>query len=97
MASYRDRIPAVLRWFTGYPESLATVDPHLATLDLPVQVFWGDRDQLLHLDNGERLDARLPRSRLHVFRECGHFCYQDRHEDFARLVAGWVGGGFAEI
>lgn len=97
VASYSDRIPAVLKWFSGYPESLASVDPHLAGLDLPVQVFWGDKDQLLYLDNGERLDTRLPRSRLHVFEACGHFSYQDRHEHFARLVTEWVGGGFTEV
>jgi len=93
VASYAGRIGTITEWFTKYPESLETVDPYLADIDVPVQLFWGDLDQLLYVDNAHRLHERLRRSRLHVFENCGHFSYQDRHEAFAQLVVDWVDDG----
>jgi pimeloyl-ACP methyl ester carboxylesterase len=55
VASYDGRIGPVTQWFAKYPDSLATLDPHLAEIDLPVKIFWGQLDQLLFVDNGEHL------------------------------------------
>ena len=97
VASYDGRIGPITHWFATYPQNLATVDPHLATLDLPVQLFWGDLDQFLLLDNARRLQERLPRSRLHVFERCGHFSYQDKADEFATMVLDWVQGGYRSV
>jgi pimeloyl-ACP methyl ester carboxylesterase len=92
VASYRGRIGPITEWFRRYPENLATIDPHLAELDLPVQLFWGDLDQFLLLDTATRVDARLRRSRLTVFEHCGHFSYQDKAQEFAEMVRSWILG-----
>jgi pimeloyl-ACP methyl ester carboxylesterase len=97
VASYAGRIGPVTEWFRTYPQNLATIDPHLEELDLPVQLFWGDLDQFLLLDTARRADKRLKRSRLTVFENCGHFSYQDRSDAFARMVIEWVGGGHAHL
>ena len=97
VASYDGRIGTITRWFEAYPESIATIDPHLATLDLPVQIFWGDLDVFLLEDNARRLHQRLKRSRLRVFERCGHFSYQDRADEFAEMVLEWVGGGYRSV
>jgi len=97
VASYDGRIGPVCHWFKTYPENLATVDPHLASLDLPVQVFWGDLDQFLVVENGERLDQRLPHSQLKVFKNCGHFSYQDKAQEFAKMVLDWVNGAYKAV
>ncbi len=97
VASYDGRLGPITHWFATYPENLATVDPHLATLDLPIQIFWGDLDQFLLVDNAYRLDERLPRSRLRVFEHCGHFSYQDKPDEFAQMVLDWVGGGYKSV
>ena len=97
VASYAGRIGPVTQWFADYPKSLATVDPHLGEIDLPVKVFWGELDQLLFKDNGERLHQRLKRSDLTMIPNCGHFSYQDQAEKFAQMVADWVGGGYRSL
>ena len=84
------RVGAVLKWFKGYPESLATVDPLLEEISLPTKVFWGDEDAILYPDNGERIVERMPNAQLHIFKDCGHFCYQDRYEEFRDMVIAWV-------
>lgn len=97
VASYDGRIGPVTYWFKTYPENLATVDPHLAGLDLPVQVFWGDLDQFLLVDNAHHLHERLKRSQLTIFERCGHFSYQDRSDVFAQMVLQWVQGGYRSV
>ena len=51
LTSYEGRVGTLTHWFATYPQSLETVDPHLAKLDLPVQIFWGDLDIFLLVDN----------------------------------------------
>lgn len=94
VASYNGRIGPVTHWFVTYPENLATLDPHLASLDLPVQIFWGDRDIFLLADNASRLHQRLKRSQLCVFENCGHFSYQDKADEFAEMILAWIKGGY---
>ena len=97
VASYKGRIGPITHWFATYPENLSTVDPHLAELDLPVKVFWGDLDQFLLVDNAHRLNQRLKRSKLQVFENCGHFSYQDKADEFAEMILGWVSGGYQKV
>jgi pimeloyl-ACP methyl ester carboxylesterase len=97
VASYSGRIGPVTEWFRTYPRNLATINPHLSDLDLPVLLFWGDLDQFLLLDTAHRTHRRLKRSRLTVFENCGHFSYQDRRDAFAEMVIDWVGGKYIAI
>jgi pimeloyl-ACP methyl ester carboxylesterase len=89
--SYSGRVSAVLQWFKDYPSSLETVDPLLDEIDLPTLIFWGDEDAILFPDNGERVHQRMKNSELKIFRQCGHFCYQDRAQEFTEMVIDWIG------
>jgi pimeloyl-ACP methyl ester carboxylesterase len=97
VASYDGRIGPITYWFKTYPENLATVDPHLAGLDLPVQIFWGDLDVFLLEENAQRLHQRMKRSQLRIFKRCGHFSYQDKAEEFAEMLLAWVNGGYRSV
>ena len=67
VASYSGRIGSVTQWFKGYPEGCKDIDPHLATLDVPVHVVWGEHDAFLKAENAKKLHARLPNSALTIF------------------------------
>ena len=97
LASYKGRIGTITQWFKAYPENLAMLSPKLESLQIPTQLFWGDLDQFLLVDNGKRLDRMLPRSQLEVFNNCGHFSYQDKPDQFADMVVKWVQGGFQAV
>jgi pimeloyl-ACP methyl ester carboxylesterase len=94
VASYSGRIGQISQYFKGYPKGVSTIDPHIETLDLPVHVFWGDQDAFLGTDNAERLHKRLPKSEQTIFKNCGHFCYQDQDAEFTQLVQDWISGGY---
>jgi pimeloyl-ACP methyl ester carboxylesterase len=79
-----------MQWFKDYQKSIETVDPLLEKIETPTKVFWGDQDAILYVDNGERLAERMPNAELTVFKDTGHFCYQDRHREFAEMVIEWV-------
>ena len=87
----------ITKWFKGYPDSLASVDPLLAKLDLPVQIFWGELDQFLFVENAHNLEKRLPRSRVKTFANAGHYVYQDKTTEFAEMVLDWVDSAHTEI
>ncbi len=97
VASYADRVDQVVAYFASYPEGLQTLDPHIEALDLPVQVFWGDMDAFLGVENARLLHRRLPRSRLTIFENCGHFCYQDKATEFAQMLRDWIEGGHSAV
>ena len=79
-----------LEWFKGYQSSLSTVDPLLEIIDKPALIFWGEEDAILFPDNGERIQQRIKNSELHIFKSCGHFCYQDRKDEFQTMVINWI-------
>ena len=94
VASYSGRIGPVTKWFNGYPKGCKDIDPHLATLNVPVHVIWGEHDAFLSADNAERLHVRLPKSALTIFKNCGHFFYQDDSDKLTKLLNSWVSGGY---
>ena len=93
-ASYSGRIGQVTKWFKGYPNGCKDIDPHLNNIDIPVHILWGDQDAFLKADNAERLHARLPNSSLTIFKDCGHFFYQDKCSDFTKVLQSWINGGY---
>ena len=88
--SYAGRVGPICRWFRDYPTSLVSTDVQLAGLDLPVQLFWGRHDALLDVENAGRLLQRLPRARLEILENAGHYSYQDAAADFTALLIRWV-------
>ena len=93
--AYDGRIDQVVAYFASYPEGLKALDAHIDSLDLPVQVFWGDMDAFLTTENAKQLHKRLPKSRLTIFEACGHFCYQDKPEAFTQMIRDWTNGGYS--
>ena len=90
ISSYQGRIGQVVAYFASYQEGLKELDSKIDQLDLPVQVFWGDTDAFLSCENARLLHQRLPNSRLTIFERCGHFCYQDKAEEFTQMVRDWM-------
>lgn len=51
----------------------ADVQKRYATIDKPVLLLWGREDKVTTLEYGERLSKELPRAKLVVYPQCGHF------------------------
>lgn len=90
VASYSGRIGQITNYFKQYPQGCKDLTESIDSLNVPVQVFWADEDAFLGVENAHKLHNKLPDSEVHIFQNCGHFCYQDKSGDFADLVADWI-------
>lgn len=90
VASYKNRIGLITQWFKNYSEGLATIDPNLENLNKPVLIFWGKEDKLLLSENAQQIHNKIPRSKLHIFDDCGHFSYQDKSNEFVDMLDHWM-------
>ena len=60
--------------------------PLLPLVRIPVLVVWGEEDQVVPLECGERFARLLPDARLEVVADCGHAVDMEQPEALARLV-----------
>lgn len=83
----------------GAPEALLAmvnppVDPAppvpLKNLKCPVTVVWGQKDNVIPVEAGERLAQDIPGAQLVIWHDAGHLPHEDRADDFNRLVQEFV-------
>lgn len=87
---HKGKVAYCMSWFKKYPKDLKNIDQNLSSINLPVKVFWGEFDAILNKENAENLHKKLPNSELEIFKNCGHFVYQDDYQGFIQLVKDWV-------
>jgi len=75
---------AIIRTVRRWDAERVSRDARLITM--PTLVIWGDKDREVPLENGERLQEKLPNSRFVVFHECGHLPHEEYPEAFTKVV-----------
>jgi pimeloyl-ACP methyl ester carboxylesterase len=70
----------------GPPEELWR-DPRLARLPHEVLILWGREDRILPLDTGFTFMKQIPRARLLVMPQCGHWVQWEHAQEFNEQVA----------
>jgi pimeloyl-ACP methyl ester carboxylesterase len=58
--------------------------------ELPTLIVWGDRDPILPVDHGREAHKLIPRSRMEVLEDAGHFPMLDDPYTFARVLRGFL-------
>jgi pimeloyl-ACP methyl ester carboxylesterase len=89
------RIRSDLRRFTASLERPSTVraGARLPRFTKPTLLAWSADDAFFPLEDGERLAAALPDSRLEVIQEARTFSMLDQPEALAKLIADFAGAG----
>jgi len=90
-----DRFFQSMRYARRYPDELPVLAQLLPGLETPVLILAGLRDRVVPLANAEFLVARIPHGRLALI-DSGHFLWEEASEEFAKLVAAWVTGGYRQ-
>lgn len=75
---------AIIRTVRRWDAERISREAHL--INQPTLVLWGDNDREVPLEHGERLQEKIPNSRLVVFRECGHLPHEEYPEAFTKVV-----------
>jgi pimeloyl-ACP methyl ester carboxylesterase len=90
---FADSIPYVQR----YREQLPMLAALLAEIQTPVRVVQGSEDQVVPAVNAEFLGARLPHSRVDFIEGAGHFCWEEKPDEYASLITDWWETGHTSV
>ena len=58
----------------------------LATITVPTLVLWGRQDRVLPVAHATVATKGLPRTRLHIFEQCGHWSHFEHSQEFNTFV-----------
>lgn len=64
----------------------------LADIQVPTLILWGEKDRVLHPDNGRVFQRYIPGSRLHYFPGVGHVPMAEAPEASAQVVMQFIDG-----
>jgi pimeloyl-ACP methyl ester carboxylesterase len=81
------------RFVRHYPEQNKVLGDLLPRITTPTQVVAGRSDDLVPWSNNQYLGDLLPNSEVHPL-EAGHFAWEETPEEYGRLVADWISGGY---
>jgi pimeloyl-ACP methyl ester carboxylesterase len=84
------------RFVRHYPEQNPVVRDLLPTITTPTQVVAGRNDDIVPWSNNQYLGDVLANSETHAL-DAGHYAWEEAAEDYARLVADWVSGGYRRV
>jgi pimeloyl-ACP methyl ester carboxylesterase len=84
------------RFVRHYPEQNPVLRDLLPSITTPTQVVAGRDDDIVPWSNNEYLDHLLPNSEIHPL-DAGHFAWEQAAEEYGRLVADWVSGGYRRV
>jgi pimeloyl-ACP methyl ester carboxylesterase len=80
-------------WRAGLAGLTSAVPPsESGTITTPTLIIWGERDELLPLQDGYLLAAAIPGSRLIVYEDTGHLVLWEQPERVATDLADFIAG-----
>lgn len=90
IASYDgDKFAETIAYVQAYPEQLPILGALLPQIQIPVRVVQGSEDEVVPAVNATYLGDRLPNSKVDFIDGAGHFCWEERPDDYAELVVDW--------
>ncbi len=84
------------RFVRHYPEQNPVLRDLLPAITTPTQVVAGRNDDIVPWSNNQYLGDLLPNSETHAL-DAGHYAWEEAAEDYGRLVADWVSGGYRRV
>lgn len=90
MACYEgDRFAETIPYVQAYREQLPLLGDLLPNIQTPVRIVQGSDDQVVPPVNAEYLSDRLCHSRVDFITGAGHFCWEEKPDEYASLVTQW--------
>ncbi len=84
------------RFVRHYPEQNPVLRDLLPSIAIPTQIVAGRNDDLVPWSNNQYLHDLLPHSEIHPL-EAGHFAWEETADEYGRLIADWVTGGYKRV
>ncbi|XP_055014893.1 monoacylglycerol lipase abhd6-A-like isoform X1 [Boleophthalmus pectinirostris] len=71
-------------------DSRHSLEKNLHLISVPVQVVWGQQDQVLHVSGASVITAALPHSQVELLENCGHSVALERPRKLATLISNFL-------
>jgi pimeloyl-ACP methyl ester carboxylesterase len=84
------------RFVRHYPEQNKVLGDLLPTVTTPTQIVAGAHDDLVPWSNNQYLADLLPNNEIHPL-DAGHFAWEEAPQEYGRLVADWISGGYRRV
>jgi pimeloyl-ACP methyl ester carboxylesterase len=84
------------RFVRHYPQQNPVLRDLLPTITVPTQIVAGRNDEVVPWSNNQYLDQLIPNSEIHPL-DAGHFAWEQAAEEYGRLVADWISGGYRRV
>jgi alpha-beta hydrolase superfamily lysophospholipase len=84
-----DKFAESIAYVQAYPDQLPILGTLLPGIQTPVRIVQGSEDQVVAAVNATYLGDRLPHSQVDFIAGAGHFCWEERPDDYAALVIAW--------
>lgn len=79
---YKAALRALNRDYSQLSLTLTGLRSRLKELQVPVQLFWGQQDRILPIEQGHRANAEISGSQMHIFDGCGHLPQIEKATEF---------------
>lgn len=73
-------------------DSRHSLQDNLQHITVPVQLVWGQQDQVLHVSGASVVAAALPNSQVALLEDCGHSVALERPRKLASLICNFISG-----
>ena len=84
-----DKFAESIAYVQAYPAQPPLLSDLLPGIRTPVRIVQGSEDQVVPAVNATYLGERLPNSSVDFMAGVGHFCWEERPDDYAALVTDW--------
>lgn len=84
------------RFVRHYPEQNELLGDLLPSISTPTQIVAGRNDEIVPWSNNQYLADILPSSEIHPL-DATHFAWEEASDEYGRLVADWVSGGYLRV
>lgn len=84
-----DRFADTIPYAQAYREQLPLLRDLLPGVQTPVRIVQGRNDQVVPPINADYLGTLIPHSRVDFIEGAGHFCWEEKPDQYAALVAQW--------
>ena len=72
------------------PENADEISARYCEIDVPVLLIWGEKDEVISLSIGQRLQKDIPNTKLAVIPDCGHVPHEEKPNETAKLISNFL-------
>ncbi len=95
ISSYEDgRLFNAMQILRAYVIDIPILDKLIDGIKTPVQIIWGEKDPIVPVENAQVLHKRLPKNKLNILTDAGHYTWEEYSNEYASIVKDWLNGGY---